>query len=119
MSFDWLHYLIIAQGLFEGTIDTGYKEANLRSSISRAYYSAFHHAKQKLYDKWCISVSESAIAHVQVQSFFKQKNEKTIARKLQRMRTARNRADYDDQIAHLDDLAQGTLSLANEIIKAL
>ena len=55
MSFDWSYYLILAQELFENTTDTAHKkEANLRCSISRAYYSTFHHAKYTLYDKWNI-----------------------------------------------------------------
>jgi uncharacterized protein (UPF0332 family) len=98
MDFNWSHYLVIAQELFGEVTDTVYKEANLRCSISRAYYAAFHHARHKLSDKWNVPVSHSATAHTQVQNFFKQKNEEMIAENLRRMRTARNRSDYDDQV---------------------
>ncbi len=120
MSFDWSYYLILAQELFENTTDTAHKkEANLRCSISRAYYSTFHHAKYTLYDKWNILVSESVSAHAQIWNFFKQKGERDIAWKLRYMRNARNKADYDDQIANLDKLAKDVLKLAGEVIKEL
>ena len=35
------------------------------------------------------------------------------------MRNARNKADYDDQIANLDKLAKDVLKLAGEVIKEL
>ena len=120
MSFEWSYYLIVAQELFENATDTAHKrEANLRCSISRAYYSTFHHAKYTLYNKWDILVSESVSAHAQIWNFFKQKGERDIAWKLRDMRNARNKADYDDQIANLDKLAQEVLKLAREVIKQL
>ena len=36
----------IAQKLFAEAASTAHEEANLRCSISRAYYAAFHDAKQ-------------------------------------------------------------------------
>ncbi len=119
MSFDWSHYLVIAQEMFGEAADTAHEDANLRCSISRAYYAAFHQAKHKLSDKWNISVSHSAVAHAQAQNSFKQKDEKVIAKKLKRMRDARNKADYDDQIANLKKTAQDTLKLAKEVIEEL
>jgi uncharacterized protein (UPF0332 family) len=117
MSFDWLYYLVVAQELFEDTTAIAQKrEANLRCSISRAYYSAFHHAKYTLYDKWNILVSESVSAHAQIWNFFKQKGEKDVAWKLRYMRNARNKADYEDQVANLENLAQEVLKLAVEVI---
>lgn len=120
MSFDWSYYLVVAQELFENATDTAHKrEANLRCSISRAYYSTFHHAKYTLYNKWDILVSESVSAHAQIWNFFKQKGERDIAWKLRYMRNARNKADYDDQIVNLDKLAQEVLKLAGEVIQEL
>ncbi|HWS84288.1 MAG TPA: HEPN domain-containing protein [Ktedonobacteraceae bacterium] len=119
MSFDWSHYLVIAEELFVEAVDTAHKEASLRCSISRAYYSAFHHARHKLYDKWNISVSENAFAHAQVQNLFKQRKEKDLAWKLKYMRSARNKVDYDDQLVDLETTAQEVLNLAREVIEAL
>lgn len=119
MNFDWLHYLVIAQEMFGEAASSEHKDANLRCAISRAYYSAFHHAKRKLSAKWNISVSESSSAHAQVQEFFKQMNQLGIARKLQRMRTARNKADYNDKVANLANLAEEVLNLAKDVIEIL
>ncbi len=119
MSFDWLHYLVIAHEMFEQAADTAHEDANLRCSISRAYYAVFHQARHKLIDKWSISISHSAVAHAQAQNSFKQKHEKAIAKKLKRMRDDRNKADYDDQIANLKKTAKNTLRLAKEVIEDL
>jgi uncharacterized protein (UPF0332 family) len=119
MKFGWSDYLGLAQELFEGAANTAYEEASLRSSISRGYYAAFHHARHKLHDKWNISVSQSASAHTQVQTLFKQRGEKSISRKLKWMRAARNDADYDDDFIDLEKDAQNTLKLAKELFKVL
>jgi uncharacterized protein (UPF0332 family) len=119
MSFSWSHYLLIAQELFAEAANTVHEEANLRCSISRAYYAAFHHARHKLSDEWGIPIVQSANAHAQVQNFFKQKDEEDIAKNLRRMRAARNRADYDDQIANLERIAKINLYLAKELIETM
>jgi uncharacterized protein (UPF0332 family) len=94
MSFDWLHYLIIAEELFRESEDATHKDAKLRCAISRAYYAAFHSAKFKLRDKWNISVSRDASVHKEVKDHYQQKNMKKIALDLERMRIDRNKADY-------------------------
>lgn len=119
MSFSWSHYLLIAQELFAEAANTVHEEANLRCSISRAYYAAFHHTRHKLSDEWDIPIVQSANAHAQVQNFFKQKNEEDIAKKLRRMRAARNRADYDDQVVNLEKIAWINLRLAKEVIESI
>ena len=55
MSFDWLHYLDLARELYEQAGNSGHSDANLRSSISRAYYATYHKSRQHLKDKWGIS----------------------------------------------------------------
>ncbi len=119
MSFDWSHYLIIAEKLFREAEDTIYKDANLRCAISRAYYAAFHSAKIKLYVKWDISVSRDAGAHKEVKEYYEQKNMKKIALDLERMRIDRNRADYYDMVKDLKTVTQETLRRANKVISAL
>lgn len=47
MTFDWLDYLTLAQNLAGQTVIVS-EQAKLRSAISRAYYAAFHQAKQVL-----------------------------------------------------------------------
>lgn len=50
MTFDWLDYLTLAQNLVEQTVIVS-EQAKFRSAISRAYYAAFHQAKQVLEEK--------------------------------------------------------------------
>jgi uncharacterized protein (UPF0332 family) len=87
--------------------------------VALSYYAAFHHARYRLSDKWDIPISHSATAHAQVPNFFKQKNEGDIAKKLRRMRIARNGADYDDQMANLSRIARDTLKTAKEVVEDL
>jgi len=119
MSFDWSHYLIIAEELFREVENTTYKDANLRCAISRAYYAAFHSAKLKLYEKWNISVSRDASAHKEVKECYEQKNMKMIALNLERMRIDRNKADYYDIVKDLEAVTKETLKRANKVISAL
>jgi uncharacterized protein (UPF0332 family) len=119
MSFDWSHYLIIAEELFREAENTTYKDAHLRCAISRAYYAAFHTAKLKLYEKWYISVSRDASAHKEVKEYYQQKNMKMIALNLERMRIDRNKADYHDIVKDLEAVTQENLKRANQVISAL
>jgi uncharacterized protein (UPF0332 family) len=50
MSFDWSHYLTLANKLAveANTLPEGEKEAALRTAISRAYYAAFKKAEEFL-----------------------------------------------------------------------
>jgi|SRR5947209_5024038 len=119
MSFDWSHYLDLAQELFGQATSSLHEDANLRSSISRAYYATYHKARHRLYDKWGISVPEDASAHGQVRREFKQKNQRWIATTLNRMRIDRNDADYKDLTTDLATTARENLKRANRVILTL
>lgn len=119
MSFDWSHYIDIAQELFGQAANSPHEDANLRSSISRAYYGSFHKARHRLYDKWSISVPKDGTAHTQVRQEFKRKNYKQIAATLNRMRIDRNRADYEDSIVNLVITAKENLKRANQVVTEL
>lgn len=119
MSFDWSHYLVVAEELFREAENTTYKDASFRCAISRAYYAAFHSAKIKLYDKWNVPVSRDAGAHREVKEYYEKKNMKMIALNLERMRIDRNKADYSDVVKDLKTVAQETLRRANKVISAL
>ena len=48
MPFDWKHYLDLARDLAQpSSSDQGQREAELRTAISRAYYSAFCHVAKR------------------------------------------------------------------------
>jgi uncharacterized protein (UPF0332 family) len=119
MSFDWSHYLDLAQELLGRAPGTLLEDANLRSSISRAYYAAFHKARLRLYDKWNVSIPTNASAHAKVRVEFKKRKQKYIAITLNRMRIDRNKADYDDSIINLPFTANENLKRANKIISNL
>jgi|GraSoiStandDraft_15_1057317.scaffolds.fasta_scaffold385175_1 uncharacterized protein (UPF0332 family) len=119
MSFDWSHYLDLAQDLFRQAANSPYEDAYLRSAISRAYYATYHKARLRLYNKWGISVPADASAHSAVRKEFWQKNHKQIAATLDRMRIDRNRADYTDSIANLATTARENIKRANQVISVL
>ncbi|MDQ2888076.1 MAG: hypothetical protein M3Y39_18555 [Chloroflexota bacterium] len=119
MSFDWLHYIDMAQELFRQSSVSSHKDADLRCSISRAYYGTFHRARHRLYDRWGILVPKTASAHSQVRKEFKDKGHWQIAANLNRMRIDRNLADYEDSVPNLDAVARENLKRANQVILAL
>lgn len=62
MSFDWSHFLDLAERLQLAAerelADSGVAEAELRTAISRAYYSAFHQARSRYSGYWVDSLPE-------------------------------------------------------------
>ncbi|HEY2412638.1 MAG TPA: hypothetical protein VGI40_10370 [Pirellulaceae bacterium] len=73
-------------------------EAEGRAAVSRAYYSAFHHAKSLLEDKCGLKLPNSAEAHKKVCFCLEaSKNNELIdiADRLHTLRRSRNHADYD------------------------
>lgn len=119
MSFDWSHYLDIAQDLYKHAASSPHQEANLRCAISRAYYATFHKARLHLYDKWGISVPDDATAHTEVRKEFKGIGERQIAATLNRMRIDRNKADYNDSVRNLNLITKENLKRANQVFTDL
>jgi uncharacterized protein (UPF0332 family) len=119
MSFDWLHYLDLAQELCEQAENSGHRDANLRSSISRAYYATYHKSRQLLKDKWGIATSKDSNSHQQVQDEFNKQNQKEIAEHLCRMRRNRNNADYKDKYRNIERVAQDNIWRAKQVLSFL
>lgn len=119
MSFDWSHYIDIALELFRQSSNSVHTDADLRCSISRAYYGTFHKARHLLYNKWGVTVSNSAGAHSEVRIAFNHKKYKKIAANLNRMRIDRNLADYTDSVPDLKDMAIENLKRANQVVSEL
>ena len=119
MSFDWVQYLGLAQELFEQASTSPLKDADLRSSISRAYYAAFHRARSRLYEKWGISLPTDATAHIEIRRELRLRGQQRIVVILNRMRVDRNKADYDDFITNLTFTAQENLRRAKQVIAEL
>ena len=119
MNFDWSHYLDLAIELYEQAESSGHRDANWRSSISRAYYATYHQSRQLLKDKWGIAVSKDTATHGQVRSEFLNKRQYSIAKKLKRMRIDRNKADYDDRFVNLEETVQINIERAKKVISIL
>jgi uncharacterized protein (UPF0332 family) len=128
MSFDWSQYLDQAQDLFTQALNCPYTEANMRSSISRAYYAAFHKTRLHLHSKWGVSFPNDASAHEQARKELqkryksaKQQNKiaNKVATTLNRMRIVRNKADYSDFVTNLSMTAQENLIRSKDLISDL
>jgi uncharacterized protein (UPF0332 family) len=129
MSFNWSEYYQIADAFFKVAEQSAFKEAFYRSSISRAYYSAFNIAYKKMAAVWGNTAAQGAEKHQWTIERFnnfqgspveKQNTYKVVGANLERLRTYRNNADYDDQL-QLDPAKQAriTLMLANQILEGL
>jgi len=114
MAFTWPDVLRLAQGL-AGNGD----EASLRSAMSRAYYSAFNHARQWLTAQG-VHVPTTGRAHQVVWNELENHGHAVPATIGRTLRTTRNRADYDD-VLPFDPVGQAQLAIAQaqQIIAAL
>lgn len=128
MSFDWLEYLTLAQGLANQTTQISTQEARLRSAISRAYYAAFRKARNHLRDKENKSLSQLTQGNTHqividlFEDLYRQRHDKRygmIAQFLRDLRSMRNKADYNDLIPSLTKLAQSALLQAETVISWL
>ncbi len=124
MKFDWSEYFNLAKELAETS-----KEAELRSAVSRAYYSAFCLARNYLrdiqqYPKLWHNKTYDINAHQYVAEKFIYNQSKSqimieIGKDLSRLRKMRNKADYEDTMFNLKREARTALMLAQNIISAL
>jgi uncharacterized protein (UPF0332 family) len=93
MSFEWSDYLGLAQELLSHS--QSYQQARWRSSVSRAYYAAYHEARDFLLSQGILIQRDQAhsqvineLAKLGPQAF-------NISESLRRLRAKRNFADYD------------------------
>jgi uncharacterized protein (UPF0332 family) len=100
---------------------TGAGEAEWRSAVSRAYYAAFHEARQLLRGLgFAVPRGDQAHAYLWLRlSNCGEPQLQLAGNELNRLRRERNRADYDvDQtVAHADALLQ--VQAARRIIQTL
>lgn len=113
--FDWEDYLVQAQML--ASIGN---EAALRSAVSRAYYSAFGLGLRRLRDVEGRAVPNSSAAHKYVWKTFavdpSDQTRQLIGVTLNRLRSARNHADYDNSVNDLVGLSQLSLEDAQLVV---
>jgi len=124
MKFDWSEYFYLAKELAETS-----EEAELRSAVSRAYYSAFCLARNYLRDiqldprlSWHKTYDINAHQYVAEEFIYHQSKSQImieIGKDLTRLRIMRNKADYEDTMFNLKKEARTALMLAQNIISAL
>jgi len=123
MSWDWGDYLALASDLAKEANRPPLQEAKYRSAISRAYYSAF----QKAYDR-LTQVDGKAMPSVKTNKHYwviqdfessKDKTRRKIGADLDRLRRDRNVADYDRTISQPALQCEMALLLANAVLTNL
>lgn len=97
MTFDWNLYIELAKELLEGQRGKDpYQEANLRSSISRAYYGIYGIARNRLEDQGTIVPDKDPHKHVrEIYLGSPEGLEIRIGESLGRLLRRRNEADYE------------------------
>jgi hypothetical protein len=118
---NWSAYVVLARGLAGHPF-----EASRRSAVSRAYYGAFNSSRRWLEAN--VTPIDNRTAHEQVWETFKTADRANQATRADwaligglgdSLRSLRNRADYDDEVAELDRLALGAVKTAERILELL
>jgi uncharacterized protein (UPF0332 family) len=113
-TFDWADYLTFAEEIAQRP-----DEAALRSAISRAYYSAYCKARNHLSQS---GVNVRTSSHKWLWDNFRMSDDEDI-RSLgltgDRLRMARNRADYDNVFSDLNSAVLTALPRARQIVQAV
>ncbi|MBI3697209.1 MAG: HEPN domain-containing protein [Acidobacteria bacterium] len=121
MSFDWSEYLNVARQLLVYGTGPQSGEGSLRSAVSRAYYGAFGTARNHLRDRESLVIPRGRNVHIWVRDQFQNSRDavrKDIGATLNRLREARNKADYRDVVQGWRDMAIKALADAEETIEA-
>jgi len=122
MAFSWAEYLDLAKELAGVQHREARTEADARSSISRAYYAAYGSARNRLRHQDGLVIPGGPVGHSFVSGQFQNAAEtarKAVGANLDRLRIARNRADYDDVFPQLAVWVGVTLQWAEEILEDL
>ena len=122
MSFVWLDYLVLAEALLQAHTTLAPEEACCRAAISRAYYAVYGVARRRARDQEGLRLPPAAEAHQRVITHYRQGASplhRAIGDSLRQLRSARNRADYDDQLVRPLALAQFAVRRARQVVGQL
>lgn len=114
--FDWADYLALAEELGKRT-----DEASLRSALSRAYYYVFHLALTRAEANSFKPISGEG-THTQLWRLFKENPEPTcwkLAEIAGRLKEKRERADYQQYFARIEEEVPALLSDAHDFAARL
>ncbi len=122
MPFAWSEYLDLAKELAGVATRPRKTEADPRCAISRAYYAAFCSARNLLRTKDRVAIPPGVQVHDFVIRSFQSHADlvrRGIGANLDRLRTARNRADYDDHVPQVGLFVPLALGWADQILADL
>lgn len=120
MSFDWHQYLVVAKYLADPSAPIPGSEAKHRAAISRAYYCAHWKVRQFLETEGRIDVASMANKHTDIPN--RLENETDVVRRrigvsLNRLKTVRNDADYEDfSSANWEAACRGAILTTEKIL---
>lgn len=128
VMFDWEDYLRLSMAMEMESKGSPLEEAYLRSSISRAYYSAFNLSRKFLLSL-DISIPDANV-HKYVQLIFEDlsNKEKDVKRKQKLLLISddladlwedRKRADYESIMHRLPDVVRVSLDRSEKIIRSV
>jgi hypothetical protein len=98
------------------------EEACCRAAISRAYYAVYGAARNYARDQEGVQLPATGDAHHLVSTHYRQGASplhRAIGDSLRRLRSARNRADYADQLDRPVALAQFAVRRARQVVAQL
>jgi hypothetical protein len=98
------------------------EEACWRAAISRAYYAVYGVARLRARDQEGLRLPPAAEAHQRVITHYRHGASplhRAIGDSLRQLRSARNRADYDDQLVRPLALAQFAVRRARQVVGQL
>ena len=117
MAFNWKEFLELSKFLQNCDEDCVSKETKLRSAISRAYFSAFCHARNYARDKEKYVPQMTAEDHKTLRQHFIFKKRMNIANHLQDLRNWRNDCDYHDDVDNMDIMTNKSIDKASNILR--
>lgn len=124
MSFDWAEFNELAQELIGHPGLNATVDATCRTAISRAYYSAFCTALERLVHVDNVYIDTNRDAHQQVRDAFRTSSDirrQQLAVHLNTLRALRNVADYEATPSQVIDtfVAQDCIDLAAVVIDTM
>jgi len=122
MSFAWIEYLVLAEALLQARTTFAPEEACCRAAISRAYYAVYGTVRTHARDQEGVQLPATGDAHQRMITHYRQGPSplhRAIGDNLRRLRRARNRADYDEQLDRPVALAQFAVRRARQVVAQL
>jgi uncharacterized protein (UPF0332 family) len=108
MPYDWYDYLVFARNLHENPefLKCICKEETIeRNIVSRAYYSAFHHAKKYAETHGRVTFPETG-THRAVKDWFRSNQKFNMWNDLRELSNWRDDCDYKDEVPNLGSLVK-------------